>query len=147
MGCWVRLVRPASHRLAGGRQKAEGAARRRVPPILARRRQGAFVKVEVARSNRRDPRCGCGVRPVVVFCTTSDKAVAANPRSTALGLFREVEGLLLAGIAIVEHPRRLKGARGFFFNPSLEGGFELFVRLCHVADSNLSTPLRTQGPH
>jgi len=24
-------------------------------------------------------------------------------------------------------PRRLRGARGFFFNPSLEGGFELFV--------------------
>ena len=24
-------------------------------------------------------------------------------------------------------PRRLMGVRGFFFNPSLEGGFELFV--------------------
>ena len=30
-------------------------------------------------------------------------------------------------LALPDLPRRLKGARGFFFNPSLEGGFELFV--------------------
>src|SRR5271169_4047212 len=30
-------------------------------------------------------------------------------------------------LALPDLPRRLRGARGFFFNPSLEGGFELFV--------------------
>jgi hypothetical protein len=30
-------------------------------------------------------------------------------------------------LVLPDLPRRLKGARGFFFNPSLEGGFELFV--------------------
>ena len=30
-------------------------------------------------------------------------------------------------LVLPDLPRRLRGARGFFFNPSLEGGFELFV--------------------
>ena len=30
-------------------------------------------------------------------------------------------------LALPDLPRRLKGARAFFFNPSLEGGFELFA--------------------
>src|SRR5271155_5757540 len=30
-------------------------------------------------------------------------------------------------LALPDLPRRLRAARGFFFNPSLEGGFELFV--------------------
>src|SRR5277367_808005 len=30
-------------------------------------------------------------------------------------------------LALPDLPRRLRGARGFFFNPLLEGGFELFV--------------------
>jgi hypothetical protein len=34
---------------------------------------------------------------------------------------------LLPPLGLPDLPRRLRGARGFFFSPSLEGGFELFV--------------------
>src|SRR5271165_3740388 len=33
-------------------------------------------------------------------------------------------------LALPERPRRLPGTRGFFFNPSLEGGLELFELSC-----------------
>src|SRR5271157_3401154 len=54
-------------------------------------------------------------------------------------------------LALPERPRRLPGMRGFFFNPSLEGGLELFELSCpnwrrRSATSASSAAIRLNRP-
>ena len=68
----------------------------------------------------------------------SDRAANGNARHTHASCGTTKSGLATCRsvspawpswppLVLPDLPRRLRGARGFFFNPSLEGGFELFV--------------------
>ena len=67
--------------------------RRRVPPFWALGDKVCLSKLKSPEPIGETHAVVAGMPPVVVFCTASDEAVAANAQPTALGLFREAEGL------------------------------------------------------
>jgi hypothetical protein len=52
---------------------------------------------------------------------------------------RRVLVALCPPLALPERPRRLPATRGFFFNPSLEGGLELFELSCPICRRRSAT--------